>query len=51
MRRTPGAVPAEPDAEREDVEEDREPLQAVGGVEADAVLRGLSSEGGRGHAQ
>ena len=38
MRRVPGAVPPEPDAEREDVEEDREPDKAVRRVEADAFL-------------
>src|SRR2546425_6956080 len=51
MRRVPLTIPPEPDAEREDVEDDREPEQTVRGVEADAIRGRLGRRKcGCGHA-
>ncbi len=51
MRPVPGAIPTEPDAERQDVEDDREPEESVRGVEADALLCWLGGDCGGRHAQ
>ena len=51
MARVPAPIPSESDAKREDVEDDGEPEQAVGGVEADAVLSYVGCDCCGGHAQ
>src|SRR5437867_2661210 len=51
MRCVPRAIPPEPDADREDVGDDREQQQAARGIETTAVSRGFGSDCGPRHAQ
>ena len=51
MGRVPAPIPSESKPEREDVEDDGEPEQAVGGVEADTVLSCVGCDRCGGHAQ